>query len=168
MSCPICDIKKELVVYEDDTIVAYVAPTPAAEGHVIVTTKEHYPIIEMIPDPVLSKLFTVTNHISSTIFEKVNAEGTNILVQNGVAAGQTFPHAVVHIIPRKKNDGLTFTWPTKQLSDDEMSTIELKLKELTQHIGVFEKEQEKPVEVKEPEEISPEENYLIKQLQRLP
>ena len=103
------------------------------------------------------------------VFEILQAKGTNILIQNGVAAGQKTNHFMVHIIARKENDGLDFQWQSKQLNEEEMSTIELKLKEGTKGIGNFEKEEKKPVKIdKEIERIDKEENYLIKQLNRIP
>ena len=50
-----------------------------------------------------------------------------------------------------------------------MSTIELKLKGEAKNIGVFEKEKPKPIEQPKPQEVKPdEENYLFRQLRRIP
>ena len=51
-----------------------------------------------------------------------------------------------------------------------MSTVELKLKEDAKNIGSFEEEKTAPIEEEKPEkiELSDEENYMIKQLERLP
>jgi diadenosine tetraphosphate (Ap4A) HIT family hydrolase len=72
-------------------------------------------------------LFAVANDISVRLFEKMNISGTNIIVNNGVAAGQTVPHFMLNIIPRKENDGLDFQWPTKPVSDDIMADVISKL-----------------------------------------
>ena len=54
------------------------------------------------------------------------------------------------------------------MNEEELSTIELKLKEHTANIGIIEeKEKEKPVELdKKGDVIKGEENYLIKHLRR--
>lgn len=170
--CEICEIikSKKGKVYEDDKVFAFLAQKPASTGHVIITSKEHHPILEQIPDFVVGELFVKANKISMAAFETIGAEGTNILMQNGVAAGQKHNHAILHIIPRRENDGLNLTWKPRQLEEEEMSTIELKVKKETEGIGAFEQEEEKPVEVKGPEKIEtgPEEDYLLKQLERLP
>ncbi len=50
-----------------------------------------------------------------------------------------------------------------------MTGIELKLREESKGIGIFETEKPKPKEEKKPEKIEDEgENYLLKQLERLP
>ncbi len=67
---------------------------------------------------------------------------------------------------------MDFAWQPKQLSDEEMSTVELKLKEEAKCIGIFEQEKPKPKEittnVEEVKEEKDEINYLLKQLERLP
>jgi len=170
--CEICEIikSKKGKVYEDDKVFAFLAQNPASTGHVIITSKEHHPILEQIPDFVVGDLFTKANKISMAAFETIGAEGTNLIMQNGVAAGQKHNHAILHIIPRRENDGLNLTWKPRQLEEEEMSTIELKVKKETEGVGAFEQEEEKPVEVKGPEKIEtgPEEDYLLKQLERLP
>ena len=170
--CEICDFikSKKGKLYEDEKIYAYLAPNPATTGHVILTSKEHYPILEQMPDFIVSELFAKANKVSMACFETIGAEGTNILMQNGVAAGQKHNHAILHIIPRRENDGLNLMWKPRQLSEEEMSTVELKVRKEAEGVGAFEKEQEKPVEIKGPEKIKagPEEDYLLKQLERCP
>jgi len=172
--CPVCESihSNEKKLYEDDKVVALMSKRPCTEGHVIVMPKEHYPIIELVPDYIISHLFTVVNKISIAVFDAVSAQGTNILVNNGIAAGQEWAHFMVHIIPRKEGDELSFVWNPKQLSEEEMSTIELNFKEETKNIGVFEEEKPKPVSIdkkkKEEVRIEEEENYMINQLRRIP
>jgi len=170
--CEICDLikSKKGKLYEDEKIYAFLAPKPASTGHVILTSKEHYPILEQMPDFIAGELFTKANKISMAAFETIGAEGTNILMQNGVAAGQKHNHAILHIIPRRENDGLNLMWQPRQMDEEQMSTVELKIKKEAEGVGAFEQEKEKPVEVKGPEKIKagPEEDYLLKQLERLP
>ncbi len=172
MTCDICDLikSKKGKLYEDEKLIAVVAPKPATVGHVMVIPKKHGAILEQIPDYIVSDLFTKANKLSMALFEGLGAHGTNILVQNGVAAGQTHNHCIMHVIPRRENDGLDFNWQPKTLSDDEMSAVENKIKDETKGVGFFEKEpaQKEVVEEKKPEELSDQEDYMLKQLERLP
>jgi len=118
-------------------------------------------------------MFNIANKLSSAVFEAIGAKGTNIMVQNGVEAGQLVPHFAIHIIPRNENDNINFQWQPRQLTQEEMSTVELKLKQGAESIGQFETEEKKePVEVeKKVEKIKKKEkgeNYLLKQLERIP
>ncbi len=170
--CPICQqiADKKHLLYENEKVAAFLSTEPATIGHILVAPKQHAPILEQVPDFVVSELFVTANKLSITCFESLGAEGTNIIVQNGMAAGQTSGHTTLNIVPRKEGDNLPLLWKPRPLSEEEMSTIELKVKEETKKIGQFEKEKPKPIEIEKPKEIKPtkEENYLIKQLQRIP
>jgi len=173
--CEFCDLIKGKMnkIYEDDLIYVMLAPKPSAIGHVLVLPKKHIMIIEQLQDYEVGEIFEKVNKISTAVFESLGAQGTNIIVQNGVAAGQSHSHMMIHVIARRENDGLDFNWQPKQLSEEEMSTIELKLKEFTKNIGAFEEKPPAPVEMEKKVETIKEdkdsaENYLIKQLERIP
>lgn len=175
--CPLCQAvqgkSKFEKIYEDKKVIAAMHPKPASLGHVIVFPKTHYQIFEQIPDYEAASIFNLINKLSTAIFEATQAKGTNVIIQNGVAAGQEIPHVRIHIIPREENDNLDFQWQPKQLNEEQMSTVELKLKEGSENIGSFETEEKKaPVKVEKKSEKLKEsengENYLIKQLQRIP
>jgi histidine triad (HIT) family protein len=168
--CQICQLMKSkegLVVYEDEGMKALLLDKPSSPGHIRLFPKKHYTIFEQVPDQEVEKIFIVANKISTAVFEGLNMQGTNILVNNGVAAGQKDPHFTIDIIPRIEGDGLKLDWTPRQLSDDEMSTVELMLKPHTETLGVSE-EPEKPVEGKKKEETIKDENYLTQQLRRIP
>jgi len=168
--CQIIDKKAEAKrVFEDEKALAILSPHPCCAGHILLMPKEHFSIIEQVPDYLIAHLSKIVNKISIAVFEILQAKGTNVLIQNGVAAGQKTNHFMIHIIPRKENDGFNFQWQPKQLNEEQMSTIELNLKEVTKGIGEFEKEENKPVKLdSEIEKINKEDNYLIKQLDRIP
>jgi len=160
-------------IYEDKDMIAVMHPRPAAPGHILAFPLKHYQIYEQIPDYELIHLFNVVNKLSIAVFEGAAAAGTNIIVQNGVAAGQEIPHVVVHIIPRQEGDNVGLQWDPRQLTQEQMASVELKLKEAASEIGSFEKEKKKEaVKIeKKTEKIKAEEekeNYLIKQLERIP
>jgi len=170
--CQFCKLieNKENMIYEDDKAIAFL--DSSFLGKIVLMPKEHYPIIENVPDHIVGDLFVIANQLSKALFECINCTGTNIIVDNGVTAGQTVAHFCINIVPRRENDGINLQWQPKQLSDDEMSTIELQLKEEAKNIGEFEKEKGEPIEMDEkPEKIKEgeeEENYQIKQLRRIP
>ena len=173
-TCIICQIAANRIpskkIYEDELVLAVLDVNGANPGHCFVMPKNHYPIIEQVPDIEIGRLFQVSNKISSAIFESLGSQGTNIFVANGIPAGQTIAHFTVNVIPRKDNDGINLQWQPKQLSEEEMSTVELKLKEQTKNIGHFEKEEKKPrVHAPKPASLSEEEEeYFTKQMRRLP
>ena len=173
-SCIVCQIIGNRIpskkVYEDELVMAVLDVNGSNPGHCFVMPKNHYPIIEQVPEIEIGKLFQVSNKISTAIFESLGAQGTNIFVANGIPAGQTIAHFTINVIPRRENDGINLQWQPKQLSEEEMSTVELKLKEQTKNIGHFEKE-EKKAKVQAPKQVflsEEEEEYFEKQMRRLP
>ena len=171
MSCEICDLvkDKQFLIYEDEKIIASLTSNPASLGHIVIAPKNHLPILEQIPDSLMADIFKITNQLSIAVFEALNVHGTNVLINNGVSAGQKAAHFSVNLIPRMEKDGLNLTWDTKKLSEEEMSTVELKLKEEVKNVGIVEKEKEKPISLdKKPVKLSGEENYLIRSLTKIP
>ncbi|MFC1752344.1 HIT family protein [Thermoproteota archaeon] len=171
--CPYCQIiwdKEKKKIYEDDKVVAVLEQKPSSQGHVLVMPKEHYPIIEQVPDFLVSHVFAIANKISVALFESLNAQGTNIIVNNGIAAGQESAHFLINVIARREGDGLDFQWQPKQLSEEEMSTIELQIKEQTKSIGEFEGEKAKPIEMdgKAKKISGDEDNYMWKRFMKMP
>jgi len=173
-NCVVCQIASGRVpskkVYEDELALAVLDVNGANPGHCFIIPKNHYPIIEQVPDMEVARLFQVSNKISTAIFESLGAQGTNIFVANGIPAGQTVAHFIINVIPRKENDGINLQWQPRQLSEEEMSTVELKLKDQSKNIGNFEKEKKAPrLSAPKPVALSDdEEEYFERQLRRLP
>src|SRR3989338_4868467 len=114
-------------VYEDDKVIALLDINPANPGHVLLLTKEHYSIMPQIPDDEISHVFMAVKALSNSMLRGIDAQGTNIIVANGIAAGQRAQHFIAHVIPRKENDGVNFTLPQKTMEQDEIESTGNKL-----------------------------------------
>lgn len=174
-TCIICQIIGNKIpskkIFEDDLVMAVLDVNGANPGHCFVMPKNHYTIIEQVPDIETGRLFQVSNKISTAIFEGLGVQGTNIFVANGIPAGQTVAHFAINVVPRKENDGINLQWQPKQLTEEEMSTVELKLKDATKNIGHFEKEEKKIAKLQSPKAqflSDEEEEYFSRQLRRVP
>jgi histidine triad (HIT) family protein len=183
MACNYCDIisgkRKTALLYQDDKLMAFMAEQPATIGHMIVLPKKHLPIFEASTDEDAEKIFKVANKASIALFEAIKCEGTNILINNGIDAGQEEPHFSINLIARREGDGLSFEWAPKQLSEEEMASVEIQLKEeLSKKEPKAEPAEEKTeskegkkedkTDAEESSTMDKEENYLIKQLKRMP
>ncbi|MBI2650761.1 HIT family protein [Candidatus Woesearchaeota archaeon] len=114
-------------VYEDEKVIALLDINPANPGHVLLLTKEHYSIMPQIPDDEVSYVFMVSKALSNSMLRSIDAQGTNVIVANGIAAGQRAQHFMAHIIPRKENDGINFTLPQKAMEQNEVEAVGNKL-----------------------------------------
>jgi len=168
--CSICTVleSKELTLFEDDRVVVLLPPEAAVPGHVIVAPKEHAEIVEKVPDDTVKHMMVIAAKLSVVLFQALQAQGTNIIWMNGPSAGQRRSHAVLHVLPRKENDNLPLAWTPKQISDDEMGTIELKLKEAAKNVGIPEEQPKpKPKVIEEPEEETTV-SERVRHLERVP
>lgn len=168
MTCPYCDIIKDIEavkLYEDDLATAILHKTPVTAGHILLMPKEHFTILEQVPDDIVKHLSFLCNKLVNALIHSLKVEGANILIDNGVAAGQEMPHFAINIIPRRSNDGLSFEWQPRQISENDMNLAEKQLKAHTEHREKETKAEKKEEGIKKVK-AEGEENYLIKQLER--
>ena len=114
---------KSRKIYGDDVCVAVMDINPAAAGHVLVMPKEHYTVMPQVPDDVLSHLFAVCKGLSNAMLRSLEVRGTNVVVANGPAAGQKAQHFMVHLIPRREEDGLQFSVPQRKIPEENLKEV---------------------------------------------
>ena len=122
MDCLICKAinEKSITIYEDDRVQVLLLSKAFTLGHLKVVSKQHYNILEQVPDELLAYMMIVANKFASILFETLGLHGTNILIQNGVAAGQSISHFSIDVIPRKAEDNLNFKWEMKKASHESL------------------------------------------------
>ncbi|MFC1768353.1 HIT family protein [Nanoarchaeota archaeon] len=129
--CIFCQINEGRVsskkIYEDDVCLAILDINPGNPGHILLMPKEHYTIFPQVPPEEIKHLAVVAKKLSNAALRALDAKGTNILIANGIAAGQKAQHLMVHIIPRKEKDSINFNIPQKEQSLDELEEVRKKL-----------------------------------------
>jgi len=114
MDCLFCKITaKEIpsqTVYEDEKVVAFLDINPVSRGHLLVVPKVHSENIAVANDVDVVALSLAVKKLAPVVCAAVGADGWNLIVNNGNAAGQAIDHTHWHIVPRKKDDGLKH-WP---------------------------------------------------------
>jgi histidine triad (HIT) family protein len=114
-TCPFCDLIRGAgevsMCYEDGDVVAFLDIQPVNPGHVLVVPRTHYESLEDIPHSLATHLFEVAMQIAPVVKHVGNADGLNILVNSGAAAGQDVFHYHVHVIPRNPDDGFEVPLP---------------------------------------------------------
>jgi diadenosine tetraphosphate (Ap4A) HIT family hydrolase len=103
-NCIFCKIVKKQapssIIYEDDSVMAFLDIKPINEGHVLVISKEHYEGIFDIPVDLLGKIHRVAKPVAIAVKQAVHADGVSIVQQNGKAANQVVFHIHIHVIPK--------------------------------------------------------------------
>lgn len=125
MACPICDGEFEKnLIFKNDKIMVFTAINPIIPGHLQIFPKEHISILEEVPNELLDYMSSVSNKLSMLLFELLKVHGTNMIIQNGVPAGQTIPHFSINIIPRRSDDGLKLEWDMKQTTPESLESMQ--------------------------------------------
>ena len=79
---------------------------PAAPGHCLIVTKQHFTdIFEATPEAI-GLVGHVSTLIAHTLREELQCDGVGIFQLNGAAAGQTVFHYHMHVIPRNHGEEL--------------------------------------------------------------
>lgn len=120
-SCLFCKIISGEIparkVYEDGDFVAFLDVSPLFPGHVLLSPREHYETLTDLPRKLAGPTLEMTQVIARAVESAVEAEGTFIAVNNHVS--QTVPHLHIHVVPRRRRDGLRgFFWPRQNYKDD--------------------------------------------------
>lgn len=170
--CLFCEIASGNIettkVYEDDEVLAILDISPAALGHTIVMPKQHHQFLFQLPETLLLKLLKITGLLEEIVVNATESHGINIQIAQGVGANQAVPHLAIHIIPRKKEDGLNFEWERKQVEKSELEKIAEKIKEKVQK-DFSEKEEEKAKTEEEQQEEKTEAEQMMKHFkERIP
>ncbi len=124
MSCLFCNPPSPITVFTDAISTAFLDHRPVFPGHVLLIPREHYETLADLPAPLLGPFFANVQRLASAVQTAMDAEGTFVAINNKVS--QSVPHFHVHIVPRRRKDGLRgFFWPRQKYVDDEqMRTVQ--------------------------------------------
>lgn len=100
------------VVYEDESLIAFLDINPLAEGHLLVLPRDHYEGLADMPSGLCGRVCSALPAIARSLVAVTGVEGFNLLQSNGAVAGQVVHHVHFHLIPRAAEDELGFRWKT--------------------------------------------------------
>jgi len=99
------------VVFESASVLAFLDHRPLLPGHVLVIPKTHYETLGDLPEAEVGPYFLVVQRLAIAVEKSMRAEGS--FVATNIRISQSVPHLHVHVVPRRKGDGLfgkTFQW----------------------------------------------------------
>jgi histidine triad (HIT) family protein len=119
-ACRFCAIihgtESSYVVYEDAASIVFLDHRPLFHGHSLVVPKHHYPTLLDVPASLLVPLFSTVQLIARALEQGLDAEGSFIAINTRIS--QSVPHFHIHVIPRRRGDGLHgFFWPRHAYPD---------------------------------------------------
>ena len=110
-------------VYEDDSVLAFLDINPVSSGHTLVVPKEHFEYFHECSKDVSESVTDAVRRISRAVVTAMDADGYNILCNNGSAAGQLVGHVHYHIIPRSSGDGILKGWPAGKYQEGQAEEV---------------------------------------------
>ncbi len=119
--CRFCGIIRGEVpactVFVDDDSLAFLDRRPLFPGHLLLVPREHVTTLTDLPDRLIAPLFRSARLLARAVEEAMEAEGSFVAMNNRVS--QSIPHLHVHIVPRRRHDGLKgFFWPRQGYRDE--------------------------------------------------
>ena len=115
------------IVYEDDEAIAFLDHRPLFHGHSLLVPRAHVETLGDLPVERVGPYFEAAQLLARAVETAMDAEGTFVAMNNRVS--QSVPHLHVHVVPRRRKDGLKgFFWPrTKYKTEEEMEEVREKI-----------------------------------------
>ena len=96
---------------------AFLDARPLFPGHCLLVPRHHYEVFAELPRDLIGPLFENAQRLSQAVEVAMKAEGSFIALNNRVS--QSVAHLHIHIVPRRKKDGLKgFFWPRQAYADE--------------------------------------------------
>jgi histidine triad (HIT) family protein len=112
-----------LVVLEDERTLAFLDHRPLLPGHTLLVPRAHVETLIDISDAELPELFGNARLLARAMEDGLGADGSFVAINNRVS--QSVPHLHIHVVPRRRKDGLRgFFWP-RQKYEDEAQALEV-------------------------------------------
>lgn len=114
---------------ETDRIVCFLDINPVNEGHALVVPKRHVEsLLDLRQGEMHAAIFAV-QRVGRAAVRATDADGFNVLQNNGEVAGQEIPHVHFHVIPRFENDGFSFGWRQGGYEDGAIEVLRTKIQQ---------------------------------------
>ena len=129
--CLFCKIVRQeipaAVILETDGVLAFLDINPVNKGHVLLVPKAHHADITELSDEAAAHAGSLLPRICRAVIKATGAEGLNVIVNNGRAAGQTVDHGHWHVIPRWHDDPVDWPWPHHEYLGDELGQMRFRI-----------------------------------------
>jgi histidine triad (HIT) family protein len=110
--CTFCRLIAEdaELVHREAHAVAFLDIRPLFPGHLLVCPTEHVVTLDQLPAAQVAPLFSLVQRATAAMATALGADGA--FVANNNVVSQSVHHLHVHVVPRRRGDGLRgFFWP---------------------------------------------------------
>ncbi|MET9859379.1 HIT family protein [Streptomyces smyrnaeus] len=104
-------------VHENEAVVAFLDQRPLFPGHTLVVPRSHVETLTDLPEESVGPYFTAVRRVTGAVERAMAAHGSFVAGNNRVS--QSVPHLHMHVVPRRRKDGLRgFFWPRGRYADE--------------------------------------------------
>jgi histidine triad (HIT) family protein len=123
------------VVLDQDGCLAFLDHRPVFPGHCLLVPREHVETLADLPAERVAPFFRSAQVLAAAVEEGMAADGTFVAINNRVS--QSVPHLHVHVVPRRKKDGLRgFFWPRLRYESPEaMRDAQARIRAALERLG---------------------------------
>lgn len=128
--CNIADgIDEALIIYDDESTLAFLDISPASKGHTLVIPRRHYENLLDVDEPDAAAVMVSASRVARLLQESLRPNGFTLLQANEVAGWQGIFHLHVHIIPRWDENELQSPWWPQPADRDELRATAAAIRE---------------------------------------
>ena len=132
MDCIFCKIASgELPahkLFEDERTVAFLDLFPGTRGHALVIPRAHAQDLAELAPADRDAVMATAQRVAGALRSELGAEGLNLHQSNGEAAGQVIFHFHMHLLPRRKGDGLRSPWQPGVGDQGELAALATRIR----------------------------------------
>jgi histidine triad (HIT) family protein len=119
--CTFCEIVAGRLpaheVWRDEVAVGFLDRRPVFPGHVLVVPTAHVVTLTDLPALDVGPFFERVQWVAAAVPTALDADGTFVAANNVVS--QSVAHLHLHVVPRRRKDGLRgFFWPRQHYADE--------------------------------------------------
>jgi len=123
------------VVASDEHTLAFLDVRPVFPGHVLLVPRDHLETLGDVPPALMGPLFDAVQRLARAVEAAMDAHGSFVAMNNRVS--QSVPHLHVHVVPRRRKDGLRgFFWPRQRYTgEEEMAAVAARIRGATEGVA---------------------------------
>jgi histidine triad (HIT) family protein len=116
-------------VLDIDEVVAFLDHRPLFPGHTLVLPRDHVETLADLDGQRVGPFFRAVQRVEAAVRTAMEAQGSFVAENNVVS--QSVPHLHVHVVPRRRKDGLRgFFWPrTKYAGEAQAAAVAAGIRE---------------------------------------
>ena len=114
-------------IIETDSEIAFLDINPCAAGHTLVIPKLEVERLEDLPETQTMSLMRTIQQVAKAVSTAFDGIDYNLILNNGVNAGQVIEHVHFHVLPRAEGSPVPFRKHI-QYAEGEMQEVGAKIR----------------------------------------